>query len=495
MQYVFSQHPLLKLFSMVFLLFGLFSYATIAVYIPIIGFAFAGPIVYCILYYRATFFVTCAFIFTLGFGAFLNLPVTSGGFPLSTAILLSAFILWILGALVRKDPELVTIFFRRPEHLLVSGFLVEMVLSLMNSKDLLLSVRQIQLFIYCWVIFFFLQMVLRKREYFEKSIFWVVIAGFVVGMLGILELIIGQPLYWALDNRSLFMADVSEVILNAHAGRINGLVGDAPFHGIYMVVVACLTMYKLSTASSRRGRYGFGIILFVAIINVLLSASRGAVLALALAFLVMWIFLEIRRKWSILAGLALTVILITLATVLIMPEMSTERLYSFEGRGLQTAEMRLSHIPVALNMFFDHPLIGTGPDGFVINYNRYARRFTSNAYQAITMKTHNTFLQILAEYGLIGMILLAALYMLTMKRLWTVVCTPSDQGMKHLALALLGALVAYLFFLFTSNVLVIKNLWMVIALSQCLYTLYEYEQVKLAPDSRVYPEKAPVIQV
>lgn len=454
------------------LLFSVFVFGTIAGYNPIIGIVVVAPIVYTVLYFMYPFLFLRAFLVTLGFAAFLNLPVTDGGFPVSTGIMMSGFIFWSLTALLKKDPEFVLVYFRRTEHLLVSGFLIVMLVSVMKSKMIGTSAVQIQLFIYCWLVFMYLQMMVRKREHFEAAVFWIIFAGVIVGLMGLLELVIHATPYSLLSNKSLFMADVNDVVLNAHEGRINGLIGDAPFHGIYMVIILCLALYKFLTTPSRWAKAGLGFVMALAAVNILLSASRGAVISMGLALMVFWMFLEIRGKWFIFGVIGTACISLVAIVILTMPSMELERLYSSEGQADETAKMRVGHIPVALNMFLDNPIIGTGPDGFVINYAKYAADTTSNAYKKVTMKTHNTPLQVLAEYGLVGFAVLSLLYVLTLKRLFTIIRNSGDKSMRYLALALMSTLAGYLFFLATSNTLLDKNIWMVIGLSQCLFTVY-----------------------
>jgi len=454
------------------LLLLLFVYATLTGYSPLIGILLIIPPLYCLFYYRFSFFVTLVFIYTLGFAAFLNLPVTSGGFPVSTAILISAMPLWWLAALLQKDREIFLIFFRRPEHILVTAFLVTMFVSLVNSRELVPAIRQIQLFIYCWLIFYYTQLVLLDRNKLDRAVFWFCMSGLTVGLLGLLEIIIQQPLYWVLGNRSVLMADVSDVVLNAHAGRINGLAGDAPFHGIFMSIHFCLSLYYFMISSRKWTKLFYAAVFSISLINVVLTASRGAVISTILAFLMMWTFLRIKNKWGILIGLSALFVFLIMFFTIFMPEMHIERLYSSEARATDTVSMRFSHIPIAWMMFFDHPILGLGPDGFVTNYTKYAPEFAANAYKTVTMKTHNTPLQILAEYGLVGMFILSSLYILTVKRMWEVLQNSRDQQLQYLALAFLGALVGYLFFLCTSNTLFDKNLWLLIALAQSTYTIH-----------------------
>lgn len=473
MQFVRSYAQAGRILGFILLLLSVLAYAVVTGYNPVIGFVLVLPVIYLVFYYRNPFLITRFFIFTLGFGAFLNLPVTTGGFPVSTAIVMTGFVLWFVALLFIKDPDLVMTFFKRPEHLIISGFLILMMVSAKNSKTMVMSVKQMQLFIYCWLIFFFLQFSLRKREHLDKAIFWVLAAGVVVGLMGLFEVALNMSPYQFLGNKSLLQADVGEMLLNAHPGRINGLIGDAPFHGIYMIIIACLAMYKFFvTLSHKWKRYGYGAVFLLASVNVFLTASRGALLALVIATTVMWAYLEIKGKWTIYAGVVSGGAVLLVLLVLMMPSMDLKRLYSSKSNAGQSSEMRMKNVPIALKMFADYPVFGTGPEGFLANYRRYAPAYASNAHSGNVMKTHNTPLQVLVEYGLAGFTLMSLLYLLTMMRMLELARYLEDKRVRYLALSLLGILSGYLFFIFTSNNLFDKNLWMVIALSQCLYTLY-----------------------
>ncbi len=171
MQYVRSYAQAGRMLCFTLLLSLIFVYAVVTGYNPIIGFVLLVPVLYLGFYYWNHFLITRFFIFTLGFGAFLNLPVTTGGFPISTAVMMTGFIVWFIALLFIKDPDLVVTFFKRPEHVIISGFLILMLVSAKNSRTLVMSVKQMQLYIYCWLIFFFLQFSLRKREHFDKAVF------------------------------------------------------------------------------------------------------------------------------------------------------------------------------------------------------------------------------------------------------------------------------------------------------------------------------------
>jgi hypothetical protein len=87
-----------------FLLGGLLlGWAVLFAYKPLAGIGLILIIFCCIFAFVRPFWFTCAFVFTLGFGELFNLPLTAGGLQLSTAILLSAFSILVIKALISGD--------------------------------------------------------------------------------------------------------------------------------------------------------------------------------------------------------------------------------------------------------------------------------------------------------------------------------------------------------------------------------------------------------
>src|SRR3990172_6417998 len=101
MQNISSYIQLSRIFGFSILLFLLFFYMVIVGYNPILGLIPVVPVVYCVFFYLNPFLFARIFFFTLGFAAFLNLPFTSGGFPIHTGIMVSGFLMLMAVALVR----------------------------------------------------------------------------------------------------------------------------------------------------------------------------------------------------------------------------------------------------------------------------------------------------------------------------------------------------------------------------------------------------------
>lgn len=465
------QEHFFRIIISLFVLATFFIYGIITGYQPIIGFVFMAGLIFMIVYYYSPPWFGYLYIFTVSFAALLHLPVTEGGFSSAVAIALSSFGLGIFGALMVKDKELIKIFFGRIDQILPFLFFMLMIISMMNSKELGFSAKQIQQFLYIVVTYYFLNLTIRNRENFRKAFFILLLGGICVGLFGVLEVILQTPTYSLLGNKSLLGASISDALLNAKAGRINGLIGDAPFHGVYMTMIASVSLYYFFTSRHLIIRILYIMVFLISVFNVMGTGSRGAFIALLLALFIFWAFSEIAHKSAIMMTTFLTAATLVIVMVILIPNLDVTRSFTFEKESTDTAEMRWENIPVAIKMFGDHPIIGNGPDGFVINYTRYASGLTKYASREKTLKTHNTPLQILAEYGLVGIILFGLIIFMSLKRMVTIMRKAEDRKDRMIAVTLIAAISAYIFFMATSNTLLDKYFWLLITFSQIHYSV------------------------
>ncbi|MDD0973751.1 O-antigen ligase family protein [Pseudomonas fontis] len=135
---------------------------------------------------------------------------------------------------------------------------------------------------------------------------------------------------------------------------------------------------------------------------------------------------------------------------------------------------RSSYIVVGSKMIREHPLLGTGPGTFPLQYatTGYAKAFSANKKVGdLYRRAHNTYLEIFSEVGVpagilfVGMVAFALYNLLYARRLWMQQGN-HDQAdlLTHLCMSML-AIGLFLMFLSAPNH---KYLWILLALSSVL---------------------------
>ena len=230
------------------------------------------------------------------------------------------------------------------------------------------------------------------------------------------------------------------------------------FWGLYQ------TITKLQAPSSKLWqRWFFGVgaafILFV----ILLGQVRGAILGLFAGILLLGFFLIFSGLTARRFKIALTVLFILLFTGLFSlwifkgsqfiqnPNFSTLRRLTQFSLSETTAQTRILEWQTALKGFTDHPILGVGPENFnyIFNahYNPSFLKFGGGGFSETWFdKSHNAFLEILTETGIIGAIvyvLILAAIALSLYKLWKI-------NEKFLSVFLASAFFSYLVTVFFS---------------------------------------------
>jgi O-antigen ligase len=187
-------------------------------------------------------------------------------------------------------------------------------------------------------------------------------------------------------------------------GRLQGGSGDPNFLASYIVPVAVLAaaVRPLLPAVGRAVVPGAIVVL---VVGLGATQSRGGTLAAIAALLAAVVLMRGRRLWVL-----ATIALVTCAAVAYFAAMPSaiDRLTSSSDGGNGREDLWR----VAGRMFADHPVAGVGLDNFRVRSSGYVREPGSLQFVDLIAErpheVHNTYLQILAENGVVGLLLLVA---------------------------------------------------------------------------------------
>jgi len=145
----------------------------------------------------------------------------------------------------------------------------------------------------------------------------------------------------------------------------------------------------------------------IALLAVILTASRGAAIALVIALLIIPFTLPLLSNYRIIT-LAVTLAVAIYALTAIVPEYSWQRLASISTE-LQggTFGHRLNIWKEGVKLYSQHPVLGVGAGTFYLWMEKMI---------GTSITAHNTFLSILVEQGLVGFGLLFALILIMISK-------------------------------------------------------------------------------
>lgn len=452
------------------------AWGILVAYSATLALVLAIGLVYLVVVVVRPFYAVLAFLLTLPLGPLLSVPFTESGFLLSLAIVQTSFVAWVLKALVVKDGDLFALPLSKPGHMLMAAFLIVMALSLMNTTNLTVSLRQIKRFAYYVIIYFFIAYAIKDRKQLGIAFVVLLISYSIPCLLGLVEAFSGKSIYEFLGNRSLFGGDLPPPVLIVSEFKLHGPVGNAEFHGFRMISFFALLLCPLVLLKSKTKKIFIALLILLALANIIGTAYRGAVLGLTTAVLAFFMTGRIRHKWLALAISALAIVSIGFWVYVLFPQLDIERLTKIKGEAVETVELRKNNTLIGLRMALDHPIIGQGPDGFFLRYYSYSGLLPEAHVRAV--KAHNTYIQVLAEYGVVGLSVFSLIILITLRNILRVV--RGSAGPDHyLALSIFAALFAHVAMMVGGNLLLDDNWWLLVAMAGVVEKIYSSDAAAL----------------
>jgi putative inorganic carbon (HCO3(-)) transporter len=382
------------------------------------------------------------------FGVFLTIPL----FRLGTTLLRSqtltpakilivvTFLLWITNILINKDSKSIATILREKANILILFFLVFSFVSLINVRyfgDE--TVTEIFSRIKMFMLYFLIVGIIRDRQALKRAILAFIIGSLLTTGVGLYEMATGKAFFKETYRSSMFapkkVAGLQKTAYSG-AGRVQGLYSDAGFHAHSMVIFFGLAFPWLFHGASKKIKIFTGILLIGYVMNIIGTGARVGWISLSAALFVSMFFLKHKHKYTLWAISLISVLIIFLALSLNPHVPTLERLST---KGDISLNWRLETNRLALEMVRDHPLLGVGTGNYLTEYHNYLaiRPGLSRIHYGWL---HNSYLQIWAENGTIGLLVFLS-FLLTI----FIGLVNSYRGTVHLELKILalGLLTAF----------------------------------------------------
>ncbi|MCR9259292.1 MAG: O-antigen ligase family protein [Pseudomonadaceae bacterium] len=248
--------------------------------------------------------------------------------------------------------------------------------------------------------------VLRSRNDVIAAVKALVLAGFVMGTVVIIQQLAG-----ATDNNYMGFGQLDSAMVSDSGQlqtRLAGPIGETNrFAQIMAVLIPLAAALAFTSAGAMRWFYWLATLVISG--GMALAFSRGAVVALALAapFALAFRFIALRH---VVLGVFGAVVLLALLPhyaerVVSIGQVAVQSLGLSPG-GLRNADGaargRMTEMMAAGLVFVDHPVLGAGPGMAQVHYPKYAAKVGGKVRPG-TRRSHNLFLQLAAETGVLGL--------------------------------------------------------------------------------------------
>lgn|GEM_PF-2477571 len=204
---------------------------------------------------------------------------------------------------------------------------------------------------------------------------------------------------------------------------VGGLTGALPNHVQYAVYLLLSAIALVTFVATCRGAVRWLLLVpLAAIVAVMLMTLARGVLVTAGLVGIAGIVMAVRDKrralaWAaalVAAGLALTLVSGRFGTLVEIPSAVSD-----PERLDVLLSGRLALLTAAWNMFVAHPVLGVGYGRFPQLWTQYVSEDVGNIFlRQFQLATHSTYLQIMAETGIIGIALYVSLVALGLRYAW-----------------------------------------------------------------------------
>jgi O-antigen ligase len=261
--------------------------------------------------------------------------------------------------------------------------------------------------------------------------------------------------------------------------RIQAFSHEPLYLGNYLLLPLSLLFTSILSdirQISKRALWGAFVLLSIVLV---LTVARGAYIGAMASVLVIVLSLprEVLQPKHLLLGLAMFLVVATASYGFLRSSASNDAgsaLENFQNHvllgdviGSESGEGRLSTFGQAYDIWRNHPWLGTGAGTF----GSASRNFPDPKVEETSAIVNNEYLEILAETGLIGFLILAAMLGVILSRS-VVALRLTDNALVRATLigataALIGMLVQYNFF----STLYIIHIWVTIGLLLAVQTI------------------------
>jgi putative inorganic carbon (hco3(-)) transporter len=404
------------------------------------------------------------------------------GVPAAAAALVPfLLVLPLMSTLLRRERLIVT-----PVTLLLALYLVVQIVAGLHALDMgIVETRLLTFTLEGLLTLFLVTNVVRTYALLRQAT-WALVAG--LGFLGMVALVQYVTHSW---YRSFF--GFGQVTSDYFYGlveqpRLQGPIGDPNYFAQILLLGIPLGFALAATARSSRHRATALAATGCMFAGILFTYSRGAVVAFLLAFALLVALRQIKARYGVILALLLVV---TVAAVPSYRE-RVESLTSVGGAGAPVGAAaasdssvagRVTEMHAALLVWADHPVLGVGPSQFPLYYQRYALLVGGEVHKSVRYGpskgsspgrvTHDVFLGIAADLGIVGLLVFLSILAVALRSLWRACSYRVNvpPALAALNAAYLVAIVSYLAAGVFLELAYERYFWLILALACCAVRL------------------------
>lgn len=357
----------------------------------------------------------------------IALPIMLFFIPISNAVVSIAIVCAVVALIIKKIFE-GPFKIRIPQlNLPLILFLFAVCVSVVNSIYLKSSLIGVRKWLMYSTIFLFITDIIKDKKYLKMLIVIFIVSACLVSIDAILQFVFGKDILYG-HQTSITTFE------NFNIKRATGPFRNANDFSVYLVTIIPLSISISLYDNNKIRRLLYGIVSLVIGLSLFLTFFRGALLAFCVTIILVGVLRKDKR-------ILLFLLVLLILAPFVLPKGATHWLVKNPSIfGFFLDHSRILHMKTALNMVKAHPFIGVGVNTFVPNYINY--RPPEDGF--VGWYAHNSFLQIAAEIGAVGLVIFLWLLAKFIYLWWREYKRQSDIYIKAVSLGLFAGTMAFL---------------------------------------------------
>ena len=237
----------------------------------------------------------------------------------------------------------------------------------------------------------------------------------------------------------------------------------------YLVLVTPLVVSQFWAHRDGFKKFIYLMIAALLLLNMMLTFSRGGMVSIAVAAMV-FLFFAMRPLFVFL-------IPIGIFSINFLPEKIQNRIYSIFNFADSSTSYRFKMWGITKDLIRDNPMVGVG-----FGHKTFKQEFELLIRSMPIFHAHNTYLEIMAEGGALGIISFLYIVIGSIVNLFKSGMKSTDKYIRTVSIGLLASIMGILTNGMTEHIVYINRiivmLWMVFGLTGAVRNIYEYEKTK-----------------
>jgi putative inorganic carbon (hco3(-)) transporter len=379
------------------------------------------------------------------------------GIPISITIvsLVILYIFWLIDIIMKRAK---TIEFFPKISLLIFGYILSHILSMLNSPNIWMSIFSISFLIQMFLLTFYIVNSIETEEDIHYIINIFIVCLTIQSSVILLEFLVQAQFSFTQGFESGHTFSYFHGGKTIYLFRPVGTGNDPNDAGAHIAILILIVISSFFYTQNYFKKILLVIILLMSTAALILTFSRGAWLS-GVVGLVIFFFVALRHRWINVKRMVVAALLVSIVLGMLSVPITVRLTQDDKG----SAYSRIPLMKLAFEMVQNHPFIGVGINNFGIVLPQYLSSEIRGEWLYIV---HNQYLLTFSETGLIGLVffllILGSVFFTCLRCV-----TAKDSTLSPLSLGIISGLCTLFFlmgFELTISRLTVQLFWIMISI-------------------------------